>query len=183
MQQTPHHHRRKTERPPLDIPLHEHDLPVLHDSRPRISPPPPPTAQTGTDWQTTVLFLLPPLVGMPLDGIHPFSMVQVCAVMYGLVGILWYWVAPRPPQSFLSWILKIIGVWLNFYVALVTIPQLLRVHLPEQLAFTLPALVGLLIFAWLPPLKPNYPQTSRWQQVLSALTLAYFWGTIGPSFF
>ena len=89
----------------------------------------------------------------------------------------------RPRQSFLSWTLKVVGLWLNLYVGFVSAPESLGGWLPRPLAYGLPAFVVLLIFAWAAPLKPDGFDTKkipRWQWLLWAAVFAAFWGWAAP---
>lgn len=103
------------------------------------------------------------------------------AAMYCVFTIFSYWDTPKPRQGFLRWTLKVVGIFLNFFIALVTMPQSLRGLLPDWWAFALPTFVCILIFHWVPPLTQNARSTPLWQWALRAAAFAALWGWAGPA--
>jgi len=77
--------------------------------------------------------------------------------------------------------LKVVGIFLNVYFALVTVPQSLRGLLPDSLAFGLPAFVILFGFYWVTPLIQYRKPSPFWQWLLYAAGVAAFWAWAGPA--
>jgi len=124
------------------------------------------------------------LLNVLARGLHDFyslPLLHSFIIVCGVGAIIGYWGSPRPRQSFLSWTLKIVGLCLNIYIGLVTVPASLRGQLPDPLAFGLPAFALFLIFYWVPPLRTNRVKCPFWQWLLCAAGFAVIWSWAGPS--
>lgn len=146
---------------------------------------PAPVSQTaptagGFDGLRVWVFLLLVIGGNALEHVGRLPAAYVYLIV-GFAGLmLFYWETPRPRQSFLRWTLKVVGVCLNLFVALVTVPQLLRALLPDSLAFGLPAFFIVLVFYWVPPLTQNKRACPFWLWLLLGAGFAAFWGWAAP---
>lgn len=100
-------------------------------------------------------------------------------VCYAAATLIEYWFPPRPPERFLPWALKVVGIFLNFYVGLVTLPALLRNSLPTPLAHGLPVFAFCLVIYYVPPLYPVKRKTALWKWVVGSAAFAALWGLVG----
>lgn len=109
-------------------------------------------------------------------------MIQCYLLLYGSASILGYWWKPKPGPGFLPWALKMVGIWLNCYVGLVTVPESLRGLLPEPLAFGLPAFfITALLYCVIPVRPDTGKRLPLWQWLLWATAAAAIWEWFGPS--
>lgn len=107
---------------------------------------------------------------------RPLTVFMACFAAWTIAD---YWVPPRPQVSFLSWMLRVLGVLVNFYVGMVALPLSLRHSLPTPLAYGLPAfLVGLSLY-WMPPVFPMKGRTALWKWAVMSAAFAVFWGLVG----
>ena len=131
----------------------------------------------GWSWRNTLTLLLVIVGANAIRDAGWMRLLPAYMVCYGVVTIVEYWIPPRPPQSFVSWALKVVGVILNLYVGLVTLPASLKNSLPTPLAYGLPAFVVFLIFYWVPPLYPIKRKNALWKWVIGAAAFAALWGS------
>ena len=179
MQQTTQDRDQKSPGPFAGAGAYDYDLPV---ARGGVHPAhaPRPARQGQWSWKSSGIILL---LNIAANAFHDFSgwpQLESFVVVYGVASLFAYWVGERPRQSFLPWALKLVGIWLNFYIGFVTVPESLRGLLPEPLAFGLPAFFVTLIFYWVPPLKQSSKTYTLWQWLLCAVAIAAFWGWAGP---
>lgn len=182
MQQTTHDKNRNQTGPLSDAGPYDYDLPVVSGVGPP-APAPRPTWKSGLSLKGFLAIGFVTVGAQVLRDWSGWSQLQCYTLLYCVAVIFMYWDTPKPRQGFLSWSLKVVGIFLNCYVGLVTVPESLRGLLPEPLAFGLPAF---LIMAFLYCALPVRPDTGKkaplWQWLLCATAFAVIWGWVGPSF-
>jgi hypothetical protein len=156
-----------------------YDLPLTHHGHPVPAPPAPTNSQIPEAWGK-ILFAANLLL---LLFVRPGgrSFIYYYAALCAAAMVASYWQGERPKQSFVSWTLKVVGIWLNLYVAFVTVPVSLRGLLPEEYAFGLPAFVMTLVYYWVRPAKPSDTPYPLWRWVAYAALVAIFWGLNGAA--
>jgi hypothetical protein len=179
MQQTTQTGTQQTTGTPADAGPYDYDLPVMHGGGPPSHLPRP--ARYQWSWKTVGAFILLNIAAHALHDWSSLTELQSFVVVGLFATVFGYWVGERPKQSFLSWTLKVVGIWLNCYVGFVTVPVSLRGLISEPLAFGLPAFFVTLIFYWITPLKHKNKALRLWQWLLYAAGVAAFWGWMGPT--
>lgn len=180
MQQTTHDKNRNQTGPPAGAWPYDYDQPVVYGAG-QPAPVPRPTWKSGMSLKgfLTILFVS---IGAPaFRDWSGWSQLTCYTLLYCVATILMYWETPKPRQGFLLWTLKVVGIFLNLYVALVSVPQSLRGLLPDWLAFGLPAFLFMLAFYWVPPLMPVNKLPTLWKWLLWAAGFAAFWAWFGPA--
>lgn len=180
MQQTTRVRNPQQVEPQADAGPYTHDLPVTHGGGQPVHVPRRARQDFKGSWKWGSLIILN-FAAHALHDESRLTQLESYAVVYGIATVFMYWVGERPKQSFLSWTLKVVGIWLNCYVWFVTMPESLRGLIPEPLAFGLPAFVVTLIFYWGPSLGRNSRTCPFWQWLLCAAAFAAFWGWMGPA--
>ena len=167
---------------PADAWPYDHGPPVVSGGgQPAHLPRPVPT-ENQWPWRSFWALLLLKFAAEALDEWSRLTLLGSFVMVYGAATVFGYWVGERPRQSFPSWALKVVGIGLNCYVGLATVPLSLRVLLPGPLAFGLPAFIVALLYYWVPPMKAAGRTTPLWQWLLWAATFAVFWGWWGANF-
>jgi hypothetical protein len=187
MRQTTHAGTHNSAGPLADAGPYDYAPPVVHGGgQPLPAPAPVPAPRPawknyGLALEGAIVILLAVVVAVEFQDLSRLSFLHWYMTLYCAFTVLTYWKTPKPRQSFLSWTLRVIGIFLNFFVALVTVPQSLRGLLPDSLAFGLPAFVIMLIFHWVPPLiESKKPPPPLWRRLLSAAIFAAFWAWMTP---
>lgn len=186
MRQTTRVMDRDTEGPLADAGPYAYGPPATLDgARPAPAPQPAPRAAgafLGWSWEIFWLLLLMNISARALHDLSPLTRPQSFVLAYGLGTILAYWRTPKPREGFLRWTLKVVGLFLNFYFGLVSVPESLRGVLPDAWAFGLPAFGFLLALHIVPPLLKVGRDYPFWQWLLFSAALAALWGWAGPGF-
>jgi hypothetical protein len=182
MRQTTHNTEHKTAGPLADAGPYTYDLPAVRDDV-RLMDTARLAAEGGkhTTWIRPVAFFALFPGAQVVHEMFGLPTLHAYVAVYCLICILEYWDSPKPRQGFVSWTLKVIGVWLNGFVGFVSVPQSLRGLLPDELAFGLPAFLVMLVFYWLPFLKRDGVRPSPWRYFLVAAGLAILWAFLGPA--
>jgi len=178
MQQTTQVKDHKQTEPPADAGPYDYEMPVVSGGGP---PAPRPTWKSGLSLKGFLAIGFVTIGAQALRDWSGWSQLTCYTLLYCVVTILMYWDSPQPRRGFLPWTLKVVGIFLNLYVALVTVPQSLRGLLPDALAFGLPTFLFMLAFYWVPPLVPvnKLPTLRKW--LLWSVGFAVFWAWFGPS--
>lgn len=190
MRQTTHAGTHNSAGPLADAGPYVYDLPVAQGGGQPLpataTAPAPRTAWESAGWslaECLAIFFIS-LGASSLKEWSGWSYLQCYAVLYAAFTILTYWSRPRPrPKgSFPRWALKMVGIWLNCYVGLVTVPASLRGLIPEPLAFGLPAFVIVAILYCVAPVRQDTgTKWPFWQWLLVAGFAAVCWASLGPS--
>ena len=182
MQQTTHAGTHNPKAPPADTGPYSYDLPVVHGGVGQPAPVSQPAPKAGGRWWTSTLAIAFASIAAPiLHDLSGWPRLHCYVLLYCLTTVLSYWDTPQPREGFLRWTLKVVGLFLNFFFALVSVPQSLLGLLPDSLAFALPAFAIFIIFYWVPPLIQNRKTPPLWQWLLWSAAFAAFWGWAGPS--
>lgn len=183
MQQTTSGVDQKATGPLANAGPYTYDLPLRHDPGPPTHLPRPVQKSYKWSWKSSGLIILLNFAAQALHDGSRLTAFESYVAVYGVFTIFGYWVGERPKQSFLSWTLKVIGIWLNCYVGLVTVPASLHGILSEPLAYGLPAFLVALAFYWVPPLKATHANRAPefWHWLLGAAAAAVFWGWVGAT--
>ncbi len=183
MRQTTHAGGRKQTAPQAGPDPYAYDLPLMQQMQPAPAPAPQPAPTNPLQsWLTGAASFGLLLLFIFRDDVGRWWFVYSYAAIYAFSTIVSYWQGERPKQSFLSWTLRVVGIWLNLYVGLVTVPASLRGSVPDWLAFGLPAFVMTLVYQRALPLKPSDKTYTLRQQLLYAAWLAAVWAWAGPVF-
>lgn len=181
MQQTTQVKNRAQTGTPADTGPYDYDLPVVGGIGQPVHVPRPASWRSGLGWKSVLSIFAATTGAQMLRDMSGWSMLQSYMLMYCVVTVFMYWDTPKPRRGFLPWTLKVVGIFLNAYVVLVTVPMSLRGLLPDWLAFGLPAFAFLMVFYWMPPLlRLNQKTPALWQWLLWAAAFSAFWGWFGP---
>lgn len=159
---------------------YEYDLPVARDGAGQPAPVKRLGWKNSFSWRGVFIVIFGNMAARAFIGWSGLSPVYSFAILYCLVVISVYWDIPKPRPGFVRWTLKVVGIFLNLFIALVTVPRSLHGLLPESLAFALPAFVCMLIFYRVSPLMQTSRTTPLWQWLLWALAFAAVWAWVGP---
>jgi hypothetical protein len=182
MQRTAHTKDSKSAGPLADAGTYTYDLPVTYGVGQLSHMPRPVQKSTRSAWVTSGILVLLNFSSQWLHGWSGWGLLHCYLLLYGAASILSYWTKAKPRPKFLPWTLKVVGIWLNCYIGLVTVPESLRSLLPEPLAFGLPAFFVTLALYSVMPVKPDTGKKwSLWQWLLWAMAAAAYWGSFGPS--
>ena len=160
-----------------------YDIPLMQQMQPAPAPAPQPAAtNTIQSWLTGLGSSALLMMFIFREDVGQWWYVYFYAAICAFSTIAGYWQGERPKQSFLSWTLRVVGLWLNLYVGLVTVPVSLRGSAPDWLTFGLPAFVMALVYQWAVPLKPNDTKYTLQQRLMYAVWAAAVWAWAGPIF-
>jgi hypothetical protein len=160
---------------------YEYDLPVAQSGAGQPAPVRRPGWKDGFSWKSVFVIIFGNMAAQSLSEWSGLSPLHTYTILYCLIIISVYWDMPKPRPSFLRWTLKVVGIFLNLFIALVTVPRSLRGLLPDSLASALPAFAFFLVLYWVPPLTHlNRKRPPLWQWLLWAAVFATFWGWLGP---
>lgn len=181
MQQTTHDRNRNQTGPLADAGPYDYDLPVVSGVGPPAPAPRRASLSSGFDWKSLLVTLFATIGARALRDWSGWSQLYCYTIIGCVVTVFIYWDTSKPRRGFLPWTLKVVGIYLNLYVALVTVPQSLRGPLPDALAFGLPAFLFMLAFHWVPPLVWTGKTHTLRKWLLWSLAFAAFWACLGPS--
>lgn len=159
---------------------YEYDLPVARDGVVQPAPVKRPGWMDGFSWKSVFVVIFGNMAARAFSEWSGLPPLHIFAILYCLAVISVYWDMPKPRPGFLRWTLKAVGIFLNLFIALVTVPRSLQGLLPDALAFALPAFVFMLVFYLVPPLMQNRRTTPFWQWLLWTLAFTAFWAWVGP---
>ena len=181
MRQTTHASKHNSTGPLSDAGPYDYDLPLVKGGAAQPAPASRPARKAhGHAWPGTLVTILATVGAMVLNQSSGWPLLHCYFIAYCVSTVFSYWDTPQPRQGFLRWTLKVVGLFLNFFVALVTVPRSLRGLLPDSLALALPTFAFLVIFYWVPPLVPLNGRTHPlWRWLLLAAGFAAFWGWLG----
>lgn len=181
MQQTTRTTTHNSKGPLADAGPYTYDLPVAQGGGQPLPVPQPRPVRKAFDWSWAVTILFVSFFAQPLHDWSGWRLIACYMLLCGTGSILSYWSKPKPRPSFLPWALKVVGIWLNCYIGLVTVPLSLGGLLPAPLAFGLPAFVVVLALYLVLPLRPDTgKKMPLWQWLLWSLAAAVCWGLLAP---
>ena len=168
--------------PLADAGPYDYDLPVARGGGQPLPAPRPAWKSTGWSWAECMSLFFISFGASFLQNLSGWRTLHCYMILYAASTVLWYWSGPRPRQSFPRWALKVVGIWLNCYVGLVTVPESLSALIPEPLAFGLPAFVLTAVLYCVLPVRPDTGKKfPLWRWLLFAGCAAVFWSATGPS--
>ena len=160
---------------------YEYDLPVARGVVGQPAPVRRPGWKEGFSWKSVLVIMFGNIAAQSLSEWSGLPLLHTYTILYCLIIISVYWDMPKPRPGFLQWTLKVVGIFLNLFIALVTVPRSLRGLLPDSLASALPAFAFFLVLYWVSPLTHlNRKTPPLWQWLLWAAVFATFWGWLGP---
>lgn len=157
-----------------------YDLPVARNGVVQPAPVRRPGWMDGFSWKNVLVVIFGNMAARVFSEWSGLPPLHTFTILYCLVVISVYWDMPKPRPGFLRWTLKVVGIFLNLFIALVTVPRSLQGLLPDSLAFALPAFVSMLVFYRVSPLMQTRRTTPFWQWLLWALVFAALWAWVGP---
>ncbi|MBV9928927.1 MAG: hypothetical protein JOZ96_28200 [Acidobacteria bacterium] len=183
-------HTTATQRPagPLDgAGPYDYDLPAARaGAQPVPVPAPRPKWKRASFKLADAIAILFISFSVPwLKGATGWRLITCYAFLYAGYTFLTYWTRPdpKPKEGFVRWALKMLGLWLNGYFALVTVPEALDGLLPEWLAFALPAFLLTYALYYVTPVRRDTGlKWPLWQWLVLAAWVAVAWAWLGPSF-
>ena len=181
MRQTTQTGTHQTAGPLADAGPYDYDLPVARDAGPPAHAPRPARRAGGLSWMSVCAIAFVSIATQVLHDWSGLPRLHCQMILYCVAFIFMYWDTPRPKQGFLTWTLQVVGIFLNAFVALVTVPQSLRGLLPDSLAFSLPVFFVILIFYWVSPMIQSGRAGTLRTWLLCAAGFAAFWGWLGPT--
>lgn len=182
MRQTTRTRDQNAAGPFADAGPYAYDLPAVSDGGRPAPAPRRAWKYAGLSWKAGLVIFFVTIGSRLLNDLTGLPRLHCYMFLYCLATVFGYWDTPGPRRGFLPWALKVIGIFLNLFIALVTVPQSLRGLLPDSLAFGLPPFLFLLVFYWVPPLLQEKRTAPFWQWLLASACFAAFWGWGGPGF-
>jgi hypothetical protein len=179
MQQTTHASKSGSAEPRADAGAYDYAPPVVSGAGQPATQPAPKLSRES--WKGAIAIAAVSLAAPMLHDLSGWPRLHCYLLLYCVATVFSYWETPKPRQNFLRWTLKVVGIFLNFFVAFVTVPLSLLGLLPDSLAFALPAFAFMVAFYWVPPLLQARRTTPLWQWLLWSAGFAALWGWLGPS--
>src|ERR1044071_329620 len=124
MRQKTHAGTHNSTGPLSDAGPYEYDLPAARGGVGQPAPASQPVSKdSGRSWKSTLFVVLAAVGAAELEELSGLRLIYCYAILYCIVIVLSYWDQPKPRQGFLRWTLEVVGLFINFFIALVAVPQ------------------------------------------------------------
>jgi hypothetical protein len=134
--------------------------------------------KTSSFWSLLLTVGVASFAATALENIWNVPYFATFAFFFWLGFLVEYWIPPRPPTSFLVWVVKTSIFAVAFAFCLWIIPNFLANYIWKPLAYGLPVFAFFTGSYWLMPLYPTRKKATLKDMMLIGLIFAVVYGTI-----